>query len=360
MATVLLTLKGPKRTSRRSRVGCQNPLLEAHPVGALVKIYSEYQIIYVNSSLFNFVHIDRYVPLAYATGANEGVAAPSNTFPLAYATCPCGVAHSKRSLEQLKKRRKTKYHSEHSQGLHKGYPQLRSPKINYPHTVISHSPFLCSLVSKVYIFHTNWDNPSLSAPKRHKLRFKRLDLRFLEIGALRVVYLLRESSNFQESQVKSFETHFSSLKLNTLCGRQTLKSGCLSLLTIHGSWHSRRVRAVVRVWLGFGLLLGVSVSAIDSLTDAVYSNRPCGCVARAPVNRPHASRHPDMIIIAPGNCNMCLLPAHSITHKTLTDNGAQTFQHYFKQINLRFLKSSRFPKSPCRQCLTQKWMASIA
>eukprot|EP00116_Pleurobrachia_bachei_P015995 sb/3476257/ len=49
--------------------------------------------------------------------------------------------------------------------------------------------------------------------------------------------------------------------------RKTLKSGCLSLLTIHRFWYSRQVRAVVRVWLGFGL--GVSVSAIDSLSDAV-------------------------------------------------------------------------------------------
>eukprot|EP00116_Pleurobrachia_bachei_P005942 sb/3466204/ len=49
--------------------------------------------------------------------------------------------------------------------------------------------------------------------------------------------------------------------------RKTLKSGCLPLLTIRRFWHSRRVRAVVRVWLGFGL--GVSVSAIDSLSDAV-------------------------------------------------------------------------------------------
>eukprot|EP00116_Pleurobrachia_bachei_P018729 sb/3478991/ len=49
--------------------------------------------------------------------------------------------------------------------------------------------------------------------------------------------------------------------------QKTLKSGCLSLLTIQRFWHSRRVRAVVRVWLGFGF--GVSVSAIDSLSDAV-------------------------------------------------------------------------------------------
>eukprot|EP00116_Pleurobrachia_bachei_P010287 sb/3470549/ len=35
--------------------------------------------------------------------------------------------------------------------------------------------------------------------------------------------------------------------------RKTLKSGCLSLLTINRLSHSRRVRAVVRVWLGFGL-----------------------------------------------------------------------------------------------------------
>eukprot|EP00116_Pleurobrachia_bachei_P018768 sb/3479030/ len=48
---------------------------------------------------------------------------------------------------------------------------------------------------------------------------------------------------------------------------KTLKSGCLSLLTIHRFWHSRQVRAVVRVWLGSGL--GVSVSAFDSLSDAV-------------------------------------------------------------------------------------------
>eukprot|EP00116_Pleurobrachia_bachei_P018976 sb/3479238/ len=49
--------------------------------------------------------------------------------------------------------------------------------------------------------------------------------------------------------------------------RKTLKSGCLPLLTFRRFWHSRRVRDVVRVWLGFGL--GVSVSAIDSLSDAV-------------------------------------------------------------------------------------------
>eukprot|EP00116_Pleurobrachia_bachei_P018851 sb/3479113/ len=44
-------------------------------------------------------------------------------------------------------------------------------------------------------------------------------------------------------------------------------ASCLQLLTIRRIWHSRRVRAVVRVWLGFGLR--VSVSAIDSLSDAV-------------------------------------------------------------------------------------------
>eukprot|EP00116_Pleurobrachia_bachei_P018962 sb/3479224/ len=36
-----------------------------------------------------------------------------------------------------------------------------------------------------------------------KVHFKRLDLRFLEIGI----------RNFQESQVKSFETHFSTFKI---------------------------------------------------------------------------------------------------------------------------------------------------
>ena len=49
---------------------------------------------------------------------------------------------------------------------------------------------------------------------------------------------------------------------NTACSavdvlrRTKLKSGCLSLLTIHRFWRSRRVRAVVRVWLGFGLVWG--------------------------------------------------------------------------------------------------------
>eukprot|EP00116_Pleurobrachia_bachei_P012192 sb/3472454/ len=37
MASVLLTLKGAKGTIRRSRVGYQKSLLEAHPTGALVK-----------------------------------------------------------------------------------------------------------------------------------------------------------------------------------------------------------------------------------------------------------------------------------------------------------------------------------
>ena len=50
--------------------------------------------------------------------------------------------------------------------------------------------------------------------------------------------------------------------------RTKLISGCLSLLTINRFWRSRRVRAAaVRVWLGFGL--GVSFSAIESLSDAV-------------------------------------------------------------------------------------------
>eukprot|EP00116_Pleurobrachia_bachei_P018773 sb/3479035/ len=49
-----------------------------------------------------------------------------------------------------------------------------------------------------------------------KVRFKRLDLRFLEIGVYCMLYLLKEILNFQESQVKSFETHFNLV----LCAHQ--------------------------------------------------------------------------------------------------------------------------------------------
>eukprot|EP00116_Pleurobrachia_bachei_P011341 sb/3471603/ len=57
--------------------------------------------------------------------------------------------------------------------------------------------------------HENW------ILKKAKVRFKRLDLRFLEIGVYCMLYLLKEILNFQESQVKSFETHFKkSLKIH--------------------------------------------------------------------------------------------------------------------------------------------------
>ena len=49
--------------------------------------------------------------------------------------------------------------------------------------------------------------------------------------------------------------------------RKTLKSGCLSLLTIRSFSARDGLGLSVRVWLGFGL--GLSVRAIDSLTDTV-------------------------------------------------------------------------------------------
>eukprot|EP00116_Pleurobrachia_bachei_P011132 sb/3471394/ len=88
-----------------------------------------------------------------------------------------------------------------------------------------------------------------------KVRFKRLDLRFLEIGVLPVqelfqhvpvvcfcktvtisevrlvpryhnlwatLYILREILNFQESQVKSFETHFTRCGLARMRGLQCI------------------------------------------------------------------------------------------------------------------------------------------
>eukprot|EP00116_Pleurobrachia_bachei_P009429 sb/3469691/ len=49
--------------------------------------------------------------------------------------------------------------------------------------------------------------------------------------------------------------------------RKTLKSGCLSLLTIRSFGARDGLGLSVRVWLGFGL--GLPVKAIDSLTDTV-------------------------------------------------------------------------------------------
>eukprot|EP00116_Pleurobrachia_bachei_P018158 sb/3478420/ len=48
--------------------------------------------------------------------------------------------------------------------------------------------------------------------------------------------------------------------------RKTLKSGCLSLLTIRSFGARDGLGLSVRVWLGFGL--GGSVRANDSLSDA--------------------------------------------------------------------------------------------
>jgi hypothetical protein len=50
-------------------------------------------------------------------------------------------------------------------------------------------------------------------------------------------------------------------------GGKTLKSGCLSLLTIRSFGARDGLGLSVRVWLGFGL--GDSVRANDSLSDAV-------------------------------------------------------------------------------------------
>eukprot|EP00116_Pleurobrachia_bachei_P017938 sb/3478200/ len=55
--------------------------------------------------------------------------------------------------------------------------------------------------------------------------------------------------------------------------RKTLKSGCLPLLTIHRFWHSRRVRAIVRVWLGFGFWVRLGLSILYQRCRLVYSNR---------------------------------------------------------------------------------------
>ena len=49
--------------------------------------------------------------------------------------------------------------------------------------------------------------------------------------------------------------------------QRTLKSGCLSLLKIRVFGARDGLGLSVRVWLGFGL--GLSVRAIDSLTDTV-------------------------------------------------------------------------------------------
>eukprot|EP00116_Pleurobrachia_bachei_P013017 sb/3473279/ len=88
-------------------------------------------------------------------------------------------------------------------------------------------------INKIFLFPTQ-PRSSLYLIRNQRydrnMRFKRLDLRFLEIGVLRVIftkrdpefpgisdswklgycvlYLLREILNFQESQVKSLETHF--------------------------------------------------------------------------------------------------------------------------------------------------------
>eukprot|EP00116_Pleurobrachia_bachei_P018702 sb/3478964/ len=50
-------------------------------------------------------------------------------------------------------------------------------------------------------------------------------------------------------------------------GGKTLKSGCLSLLTIRSFSARNELGLSARVWLGF--CLGGSVRAIDSLSDAV-------------------------------------------------------------------------------------------
>eukprot|EP00116_Pleurobrachia_bachei_P013886 sb/3474148/ len=62
---------------------------------------------------------------------------------------------------------------------------------------------------------------------------------------------------------------------------KTLKSGCLSLLTIRSFGARDGLGLSVRVWLGFGL--GGSVRAIDSLSDATpLVARTCKVAARHP------------------------------------------------------------------------------
>eukprot|EP00116_Pleurobrachia_bachei_P009315 sb/3469577/ len=75
---------------------------------------------------------------------------------------------------------------------------------------------------------------------------------------------LRESGgrNSQAKRVKKI-----SYTLGSIICRKTLKSGCLSLLTIRSFGARDGLGLSVRVWLGFGL--GGSVRAIDSLSDAV-------------------------------------------------------------------------------------------
>eukprot|EP00116_Pleurobrachia_bachei_P004420 sb/3464682/ len=113
----------------------------------------------------------------------------------------------------------------------------------------------------------------------------------------------------------------------TTVHRKTLKSGCLSLLTIHLFWHSRRVRAVVRVWLGFGFGVRLGLSILYQRCRLVYSNRPCGCVAiaRALVKRPQGTQ----IIIAP----QFTRPAFYICKRGLEHN---------KKI-YKFTKKTRIP-----------------
>eukprot|EP00116_Pleurobrachia_bachei_P002386 sb/3462648/ len=89
------------------------------------------------------------------------------------------------------------------------------------------------------------------ASKKYKLsskvRFKRLDLRFLEIGVYCMLYLLKEILNFQESQVKSFETHFTLHNINTTWkGYQVDPNG---LRTSIGAQVDMRCRSLARFQL---------------------------------------------------------------------------------------------------------------
>eukprot|EP00116_Pleurobrachia_bachei_P015178 sb/3475440/ len=60
---------------------------------------------------------------------------------------------------------------------------------------------------------------------------------------------------------------------------KTLKSGCLSLLTIRSFGAHDGLGLSVRVWLGFGLGVRLGLSILRC--RLVYSNWPCGCVAIA-------------------------------------------------------------------------------
>eukprot|EP00116_Pleurobrachia_bachei_P011583 sb/3471845/ len=137
-----------------------------------------------------------------------------------------------------------------------------SVAIFYPGTQVSavnNQPLFLSLTHSLYIFLSFFLSLTLS------LSLSSNDRR------MSITRNAPISRNLRSSRLKRTldpAVHFHhSFRIDRDTRRKTLKSGCLSLLTIRSFGTHDVLGLSVRVWLGFGL--GGSVRAIDSLSDAV-------------------------------------------------------------------------------------------